>query len=363
MNSKVLVVLLCWVLSASVRAQELDTLPRLSSYVAPPASFVLDRALPVTVHVEGDLQLLLGMESGQLRLVFEDSDAEVLMPLTAPGFYLSYALPENYTELMAWEAQGRHAQIVAEMKGYAEPLMSFLMIEAERCNFHSICFRYFHSLVEVGELSAAVELVRKTPSSAFVAPYDVELIRLVDACVEDQLYLNIEYMMSLLFVVMNRGAYVEYALRVARCLRAQGAWASAQRIYGSIAFEFDGALRNRCLAWVVYCGVEIGDQDVNADWLSLLESVEFADPALGCLVRGRVAMASEDWQVALRELSRAMVVIPDDADYVEEVFVQLIGAYQRVGMVDSADAVADEYSLLYPQGTVIEHGGTVKRFE
>lgn len=112
--------------AASLFAWTVETVPTLKPYKPPAQSFELKEALPVRVHIDGNPQLLLGMQGGQLRLVFADRpNAEVLMPLTAPGLFLSYPLPADYTDLLLWEESGDAQRIVDAMAGYAEPLIHF----------------------------------------------------------------------------------------------------------------------------------------------------------------------------------------------------------------------------------------------
>ncbi|WP_148216289.1 tetratricopeptide repeat protein [Coraliomargarita akajimensis] len=334
----------------------METVPTLKPYKPPAQSFELKEALPVRVHIDGNPQLLLGMQGGQLRLVFADRpNAEVLMPLTAPGLFLSYPLPADYTDLLLWEESGDAQRIVDAMAGYAEPLIHFLMIEPERCNFHPICFRYLRALVDAGKLEHAIGLTLQMPLAALNESNQQAVIDLLQAALEAENYPAVTQLLSLLAAVQDPDSYAVLAFAAADHLRAAGQWELAVEVYGSVARVTGLERQTEALLYLAYSALELNHMDEASRLLEQMEQgSESTRTVLRSLVLGRQAMLQGDADRAIHLFSYAMLKAPHTAAYKAELYYYLVHAYRAQLKPQAAAHLSREFALFFPTSIWLE---------
>ena len=343
--------LLAWS-TACLSAAELDlNLPKLPRAEPPADTFVLDSPLKVRVHVDGKPQLLLGMEQGQLRLVFPDQpDAEVLLPLNAPGIQLSYEPPEPYNQLAMEQSLGNHSMVIDSMQDYADLLLPLLLVDAQQCNFHAIYLRYYQSFVAVADLPAAVGKTAELPHSALSASFFESVQMLLGRCILEGDTLGAERVLSIMHTVMDEEDFAPIGFATADALRARGEYGLTARIYGSLSLAEDPQLRERALLWAGYSSAVAGNLEDAKRVLDAVPDLQRGNPNFltYCLARGRLHLAHEDYNRALRYLSQAMVQTPVNATFKPELYYLLIRSHRFNGQEAAAERLLNELKIFYP---------------
>lgn len=345
--------LMIFALTVATLYADLDlNLPVLPKALPPSDTFVLDSPLQVRVHIDGQPQLLLGMDQGRLRLVFPDQpDAEVFLPLDAPGIQLSYDPPEPYNDLALEQSLGNHRAVLDTMGSYADLLLPLLLVDAVQCNFHAIYLRYYVSVVAVEDLEFAIKITEGLPHSALSPVYLEQVRKLLARCIAEGNAQGAEKLLSILFAVMDEQEFASVGFSAADALRAVGEYALTARIYGTLATAENELLRERALLWAGYSSAVAGD-------LGAAERVLSAVPDLNrknqnfltlCLARGRLHLAHNEYDLALRYLSRAMVLTSVNATFKPELYYLLIQGHRASDQDAAAARLFNELMIFYPE--------------
>lgn len=334
-------------------AMDLDLdLPVLPIAEPPADTFVLDSPLQVRVHIDGKPQLLLGMDQGRLRLVFPDQpDAEVMLPLDAPGIQLSYEPPEPYNQLALEQSLGNHRLVIDSMEPYASSLLPLLIVDAAQCNFHAIYLRYYQSIVAIADLGRAVKITDGLPHSAWSAGYLEQAQKLLGRCITEGNVEGAERLLAMMHTVMDEGDFAPVGFAAADALRARGEYPLTARIYGSLAGSSDRLLRERALLWAGYSSAVAGDLEAAEKVLDAVPEMKRDNPNFltYSLARGRLHMAHGDYDQALYYLSRAMVLTSVNATFKPELYYLLIRGHRERGEDGAALRLYNELKIFYPE--------------
>lgn len=335
---------------ASLFAQEVE-LPQLPEIENPSKTF----SLPEPINVRdsnGNVQLLRGMEDGNLRLSFQNMpDAEAILPAQGRDFTLSVELPANYNELLLEYQRENFRTFLRGLKPTAEPLARFLSISPAQTNFHGIFGIYYKTLIATGRLEEAVELTFQIPWNA--VPQDITEMAeaIVQRSIEERAFDQTERLLALFNQNLPDYIFSEMAFRIADALRTEQQHDLAVKVYGSLAQSDNELLRQKSLLWAGY------SRSVDDDPAGARAILEMIDPLdrddenflTYSLALGRLGYAEDDLFDGLRNLSRAMVLTGVDATFKPELYYLLTTGYMNSGNEVAANRLALEFKIFYPE--------------
>ena len=339
-----------FLLAPHLNAQEIAGLPELPTVEIPSDTFSLPEPISIT-NANGAVQLLQGMEDGQLRFSFPNMPgAEAIIPITGRDFQVILPLPANYNRSLLDYDRKNYRAYLAGMRSTAEPLARFLGIPASQTNIHGVFNLYYKVFTAVGDLDEAVELTFLIPWDSVPQDYLSLVPPLVYRTISEGAFDQTERLLSLLNQSLTENDFAEMAFGIADALRTASQHTLATRVYGSLAKSDNPSLREKSLLWAGYSRSVDGDPVGAREILDRVDELERDDRNFltYCLALGRLGYAEENVRDGLRYLARAMVLTAVDATFKPELYYLVTSGYLRSGNEVAANRLAAEFEIFFP---------------
>ena len=317
-------------------------------------------ALPEPIRIKdinGNVQLLKGMEAGQLRLAFPNMPgAEAIVPVDGGDLRISIELPANYNRLLTEYDRENYAAFLRGIRPTADPLAGFLSIPTAQTNIHGIFDTYYKVLVAIGDLDAAVDVTMRMPWGPRSQDYLGRAEQLVLRTIQEGAFHHTEKLLALFNQSLPEGVFAEMAFSIADALRTEGRHELATRVYGSLARSDDALLRQKSLLWAGYSRSVSDNASGARAILDQVDPLERGDENFltYCLALGRLGYAEDNLRDGLRYLARAMVLTAVDATFKPELYYLLTTGYLQSGNAVAADRLAAEFKVFYPNNPWLE---------
>jgi hypothetical protein len=331
-------------------AQEAD-IPALPAIELAEETFSLSEPIPIK-DMNGNTQLLQGMDAGQLRLAFPNMPgAEAIVPVDGRDLRISIELPANYNRLLTDYEQNDYDSFLRGLKPVAEPLAGFLSIPPAKTNIHGVFDIYYRVITAAGDLDEAVALTVRMPWDALPETYFDAAERLTQRTIEEQAFHHTEKLLALFNQALSDEAFAEMAFGIADALRTEGRHELATKVYGSLARSDDPVLSQKSLLWAGYSRSVGGNPAGARSILDRVDPIERDDENFltYCLALGRLGYAEGNLRDGLRYLARAMVLTAVDATFKPELYYLLTTGYLESGNEVAANRLAAEFKVFYPE--------------
>ncbi|MBC2596080.1 hypothetical protein H5P28_17570 [Ruficoccus amylovorans] len=293
---------------------------------------------------------LMGEENGELIFRYNPKDSqEIILPLNTPGLSILYTPPREYEDHVDIINAGDYDRAVGSMREYVYPLVRYLQIPPDNINIHSVVDRFTFALVRSSDLDEASALMAYLPLTKLPPQYiDYAFIlteRLVDAGKTDEAL----KLLNRIPLSKKYEALLPKIMRFANQLRETGNVSEALFLYQRIQDIPDTRVQKEAILWTAYCNLETGRSQTAELFVEKAGEIEPEERAFSLLklVQGRLAMAADNTELAMGNISQGVVTADISYPWTPELFYCSGTLYQKIGRNDVAREIYGEVDLFY----------------
>lgn len=300
----------------------------------------------------GNTLNLTQVDDGALFFRIGSGDVLGSMPLESIGPVQIIAdTPKGFERILMEVGRSTwNVDALNTLRAEAYPMLRFLSLPTEKCNFQYVVLKFFEGLVQLNQFPEAIYLLKHLELASLGPYYQEKSIELLLNLVDANNYPAFNQAVSLIPLEIIDASNLKKVLSIADRLRNEDRYAMVTPIYERLA-DNEQVESLEPQMWQYYCQIYSGELADQPDFIDVMLRVPSTDPlyALQQLIIGSYYLQTERLALAMEAIAEGLAyATPMDA-WMPELMYRSAQLYAALDKPEVAQSMFKEMQLFFPQ--------------